>query len=104
MIFKANAYEMGFDGKTNKEFVNHHACALGHWYEQGDGKTVFGQSPAYGRLLEPHKKVHNEIGKAMELLKKDTTEKSNKEIIDCFKEAEKASKELFAVLNEIVGN
>lgn len=103
MIFKANAYEVGFDGKSG-EFSDHHSCALGKWYEQGDGKTIFGKSAAYGRLAEPHKKVHDEIHKAIGLLKKDSTAKSDKEIIDCFKEAEKASKELFTVLNEIVEN
>ncbi len=102
MIFKANAYEVGFDGKSKSEFSDHHSCALGKWYEQGDGKAIFGKSNAYGRLAEPHKKVHDEIHKAIALLKKDSTVKSDKEIVECFKEAEKASKELFTVLNEIV--
>lgn len=105
MIFKANAYEVGFDGSSNSSaMVDHHSCALGKWYEQGEGKAVFGKSDAYGRLAQPHKKVHDEIHKAMGLLKKDSTAKSDQEIIDCFKEAEKASKELFTVLNEIVEN
>jgi methyl-accepting chemotaxis protein len=102
MIFKANAYEVGFDGKSNGEFSDHHSCALGKWYEQGDGKTIFGKSTAYPRLAEPHKKVHDEIYKALGLLKKELTVTSDKEIINCFREAEKASKELFTILNEIV--
>jgi methyl-accepting chemotaxis protein len=102
MIFKANAYEVGFEGKSNSEFSDHHSCALGKWYEQGDGKTIFGKSTAYGRLAQPHKKVHDEIHKAIQMLKKDSTVTSDKEIIDCFKGAEKASKELFTILNEIV--
>lgn len=103
MIFKARAYEAGFEGKvdSDKGFSDHHSCALGHWYEQGEGKTIFGQLPAYGKLLEPHKKVHEEIRKAMELLKKDSVA-NDKEIIASFKAAEEASKELFAILNEMV--
>lgn len=102
MIFKANAYEIGFDGKSNSEFADHHSCALGKWYEQGEGKIIFGKSAAYGRLAQPHKKVHDEIHKAIGLLKKDSTVNGDQEIVGCFKEAEKASKELFTILNEIV--
>jgi methyl-accepting chemotaxis protein len=101
MIFKAHAYEAGFEGKSNKEFSDHHTCALGHWYEHGDGKAVFGQLPAYSHLLEPHKKVHEEIRKAMELLQKDPIA-NDKLIIESFKAAEVASTELFAVLNELM--
>jgi methyl-accepting chemotaxis protein len=102
MIFKANAYEVGFDGNSSGELTDHHSCALGKWYEQGDGKTIFGKSAAYSRLAQPHKRIHDEIHKAIGLLKKDSTVKSDQEVIDCFKEAEKASKELFTILNEIV--
>ncbi len=104
MIFKANAYEVGFDGQLNGEFGDHHSCALGKWYEHGDGKTIFGKSAAYGRLADPHKKIHDEIHRAIELLKKDSANAGDKQIIECFKEAEKASKELFALLNDIVEN
>lgn len=101
MIFKAHAYEAGFEGKMSHVFSDHHSCALGKWYEHGDGKAVFSESPAYGRLSAPHKKVHEEIRKAMELLSKDSVENDEK-IIACFEEAENASRELFVILNEMV--
>lgn len=100
MIFKANAYEVGFQGNVDKEFSDHHSCALGKWYEYGEGKAVFGQSSAYQGLIQPHKKVHDEVHKAMQLLKNGSSE--HKEIIECFKAAEKASQELFSVLNEMI--
>ncbi|MCK9374063.1 MAG: methyl-accepting chemotaxis protein [Sulfuricurvum sp.] len=101
MIFKANAYESGFQGKVTQHFSDHHSCALGRWYDEGEGKTIFGKSSIYGRLAEPHRKVHDEIRKAMELLKQNSIG-NDKQIIDCFKEAEKASQELFSILNEMV--
>lgn len=101
MIFKAHAYEAGFEGKVVQTFSDHHACALGQWYEHGEGKKVFGESPIYGRLPEPHKKVHEEIRKAIELLKKDSLGNDEK-IIACFQEAEAASRELFEILNKMV--
>lgn len=101
MIFKANAYEAGFEGKVTHAFGDHHECALGQWYEHGDGKAVFKESPIYAGLQEPHRKVHEEIRNAMELLKKDSIGNDEK-IIACFQEAEEASKELFIILNKMV--
>lgn len=101
MIFKNNAYAAGFQGKADSEFSDHHVCALGKWYESGDGKSVFASSPAYSRMLEPHKKVHDEVKKAVALLGDDPIRHA-KEIAACFENAEKASVELFDILNEMV--
>jgi len=101
MIFKNNAYAAGFEGKVTAEFSDHHSCALGKWYENGDGKSVFASHPSYPKLLEPHKRVHEEVRKAMQLLNEDPI-KNSKAIAKCFESAENASMELFAVLNEMV--
>lgn len=101
MIFKNNAYAAGFEGEVNKEFSDHHGCALGKWYESGDGKTVFSSNPSYARLLEPHKKVHDEVKKAMQMLNEDPI-KNAKAIMQCFEQAEEASIVLFDILNEMV--
>ena len=101
MIFKNNAYAAGFEGKVNMEFSDHHACALGKWYESGDGKAIFASTAAYAKMLEPHKKVHEEVKKAMQLLHEDSV-RNAKAIATCFENAEKASVELFDILNEMV--
>jgi methyl-accepting chemotaxis protein len=103
MIFKNNAYAAGFEGKISKEFGDHHQCALGQWYENGVGKTTFSMIPAYAKMLEPHKKVHDEIKKAIKLLEEDPIRHA-KAITSCFENAEKASIELFNVLNEMVAS
>lgn len=101
MIFKNNAYSAGFEGKVGSDFSDHHSCALGQWYEHGDGKSVFSAHPSYSKLLEPHKQVHEAVRKAMQLLKEDPI-KHAKAIAQCFEEAEKSSVELFSILNEMV--
>jgi len=103
MIFKNNAYAAGFEGKVSTEFSDHHTCALGKWYESGEGKSVFSSSPSYARMVEPHKKVHEEVKKAMKLLSENPIHNS-KEIAKCFEEAEKASIQLFDILNEMVAS
>jgi methyl-accepting chemotaxis protein len=101
MIFKNNAYSAGFEGKVTGEFSDHHSCALGKWYENGDGKSVFSSNPAYAKILAPHKKVHEEVKKAIQMLSDDPVRHA-KAIAVCFEEAEKASVELFDILNEMV--
>ena len=100
MIFKSNAYAAGFEGKVTQQFSDHHSCALGQWYEHGDGKENFSSHPAYAKILDPHKQVHDEVRKAMQLLEQDPI-KNGKEIAECFSRAEIKSQELFDRLNEI---
>lgn len=101
MIFKNNAYAAGFEGRVTQQFSDHHSCALGNWYEQGEGKVNFASHPAYTKILEPHKKVHEEVRRAMQLLSEDPI-KNVKAISSCFAKAEEASEELFAILSEMV--
>ncbi len=101
MIFKNNAYSAGFEGKVSQQFSDHHTCALGNWYEQGEGRTTFSSHPAYAKMLEPHKRVHEEVRKAMQLLSENPS-KNGKAITQCFEKAELASEELFGILNEMV--
>jgi len=103
MIFKNNAYAAGFEGKVSTEFSDHHACELGKWYENGEGKSVFGSTAGYSKMMEPHKKVHEEVKKAMQLLNEDPIRHA-KAIAVCFEEAEKASITLFDILNEMVAS
>lgn len=101
MIFKNNAYAAGFEGKVTQEFSDHYSCALGNWYEHGEGKATFSSHPSYGKLLEPHKRVHDEVRRAMQLLSEDPI-KNGLGIVQCFQKAEEASEELFSILNEMV--
>lgn len=101
MIFKNNAYAAGFEGKVTQQFSDHHSCALGNWYEHGEGRTTFASHPAYGKLLEPHKRVHEEVRRAMQLLSEDPI-KNGLNIAQCFQKAEEGSEELFSILNEMV--
>lgn len=101
MIFKSNAYSAGFEGLGDLVFADHHSCALGQWYESGEGKKELSGHPLYAKVLEPHRKVHDEIRKAIDLIKADPM-KNTDAIAACFKAAENASEELFDILNQLV--
>ncbi len=100
MIFKSNAYSAAFIGKSDDSLGDHTQCRFGKWYV-GDGKKEFGENQAFNEINTPHKLVHDNILKAMKLLK-DSELVHSDEIIESFKKAEKASAELFKHLDDMV--
>ncbi len=97
MVYKNKAYSSMLEGKLNFELTDHTQCRFGKWYAQ-EGKTHFGSSSEFKAMLEPHKKVHEDIAKAMSKFES----KDIDEIIELFKDAEKASFELFEHLDRII--
>ena len=97
MVYKNNAYSSMLEGKLNFQLTDHTACRFGKWYAQ-EGKTHFGSSSEFQAILEPHKRVHEDIAKAMSKLDSRDID----EIIALFKDAEKASLELFEHLDRII--
>jgi methyl-accepting chemotaxis protein len=100
MIYKSTAYSAAFNGKSDNSLGNHNECRFGKWYT-GQGKEEFGTTDAFSELAQPHKEVHDNILKVMNILKDSNSSHSN-EIIDIFKDAEKASAELFKHLDDMV--
>ena len=100
MIYKNKAYSSAIEGKTNLEPVNHLSCNFGKWYA-GDGKSTFGNTNSFKEMLTPHKQVHDNISKAMEILKGKEVINSD-EIIKLFEDTEKSSTELFNHLDNMV--
>ncbi len=94
MVYKNNAYSSMLKGKLEFETTDYTACQLGKWYST-EGKKDFGSSNDFIALLEPHKKVHESIAKAMNKL----DSKDIDEIMIFFKDAEQASRELFEYLD-----
>ena len=100
VVFKNHAYSAVFDGKAITNLSTHTNCNLGKWYV-AEGKTEFGASNTYNEILAPHKAVHENIAKAMSVLEKSGLTQAD-EILDLFKDSEKASKELFTLLDNLV--
>jgi hypothetical protein len=64
--------------------------------KRGGKSYGFSSHPAYAKMLEPHKKVHEEV-KSDAMLSEDPVRHA-KAITQCFEKAEKASVELFDIL------
>lgn len=102
LVFKLNAYGSIFDNELKAEFGDHHGCRLGKWYEHGEGKLSFGQTDSYRRLEEPHKKVHDNVLKALECVKRNDCVERRDELSAAFAETERQSSLLFNILNDMI--
>ncbi len=102
VIYKHNVYAMLFGEKNDFTEATHHNCRLGDWYERGKGKEEYATTSSYKKLEAPHAIVHTQANKlATEctgdkaICSKDTIEKMVDDI-------ENASKEVFAILDDMV--
>ena len=100
MIYKNSAYSAALENKPNTSLENHQDCNLGQWYA-GEGKDKFSQNDSFKAVLEPHKRVHDNVMKAMQLVEKDYNSNRD-EIVRLFKDTEDASNELFNHLDNMV--
>jgi len=100
MIFKSAAYTSVIHRSYQDKISDHTECNLGRWYE-GKGKEIFHTSKYFAEILAPHKQVHDNIKKLMQLMQ-ENDRKNDDEIVKLFKEVEKASSELFETLNMMV--
>jgi len=100
MIYKNNAYSAALENRSDTSLGNHQNCNLGKWYAV-DGKNKYSQNDSYNAILAPHKRVHDNVIKAMQLVENDYNSNRD-EIVRLFKDAEDASNELFGYLDKMV--
>ncbi len=100
LLFKVRAYRAVLEN-TSEAFSDHHDCRLGKWYENGLGKTNFSHLSSYRTLETPHKETHDNIIKAVEILKAGKMDERSKEFLDLMDKAERASSEVVNVLDRL---
>ena len=100
MIYKNNAYSAALESKSNSSLGNHQNCNLGKWYA-GEGKDKYSQNDSFKAILEPHKRVHENVMKAMQLVESESSSNRD-EIVRLFKNTEDASNELFNHLDNML--
>jgi len=96
MVYKNNGYSSMMSGEVNFKLTDHTECRFGKWYDTA-GKDQFGSKVEFQGMVSPHKEVHDTIQKAMSLIGTKDVDK----IIELFKDAEKASKQLFVSLDTL---
>ncbi len=101
MAFKTNGYASVLEGRV-QEFVDEHGCRLGKWYEEGEGRRNFADTPSYSLLAEPHAIVHRAVKQAVTCIREGNCEERVEEIVRDFETAEEASIRLFKILDEMI--
>ena len=99
VIFKLSGYGSVFD-QDHKELSDHLNCRLGKWYAS-IGVENFGKTAAFKAIEEPHKSVHYEINQAIKCVKEGNCLNDISGVINHFKVAENASKQLFSLFNKM---
>jgi len=100
VIWKVNTYLSAINMKPMLQFVDHHNCRLGKWYEQGAGKENFSKLPNYAKLVQPHEKVHSVTKLIFDAIDKPVSEQMK--IEEYVLEMEKASHEIFEILDALI--
>jgi hypothetical protein len=98
--FKVEGYGAVFDNK-HEQLSTHTTCRLGKWYAS-TGKENFETTKAYKTMEEPHKMVHDSINHAIKCVQEGTCLNDVSIVINDFKNAELASKELFELLDTML--
>jgi len=98
VIWKVNTYLSIINGKPVIDFVDHHNCRLGKWYETGAGKANFSQCHSYQNVELPHSEVHNNTKKIFQALS-ETESKDIEQYVDMM---EKGSEGVFKFLDKIL--
>ncbi|WP_457597466.1 CZB domain-containing protein [Hydrogenimonas sp.] len=100
MLFKVKGYRGVFDEK-HEQMVDHHSCRLGKWVE-GEGRKLFGKTSAFSRLEKPHAIVHQSVNDALRCVEEGTCLSDIEYVKSRFEAAEKASKELFGIMEQML--
>jgi chromosome segregation ATPase len=105
ILYKARAYNSVVTAKQALAVVDHHGCRLGKWYE-GEGKERFGTTTTYSQFAPPHAQVHKNANTNVKFLESSDPTANilahKDEIFNNFKEMEKASEELFTIMDEML--
>ncbi|MDO9182645.1 MAG: CZB domain-containing protein, partial [Bacteriovorax sp.] len=99
VVWKINTYLSVINNKPVFDFVDHHNCRLGKWYEKGEGFENFSKLPSYKNMELPHSEVHESTHKIFDLLNKDADYSEVSKYIDLM---EQGSKGVFDYLDKIL--
>ncbi len=104
IIYKSKAYNTIINARPELEVSDHNACRLGKWYD-GEGTRRFSETPSFKLIPAPHKIVHENANANVAYLSdgiEDSHVEAGDEIVKRFEEMEKASNELFRLLDAIL--
>ncbi len=103
IIYKTKSYSAILNERIDDVFPTTHECRLGKWYFEGEGKKRFECKKAYPLIDTPHKVVHNAVLDNLEAISSSSGFQVSHvdSMVENFVEMERASSELFSLLDEL---
>lgn len=104
ILYKSRVYNSIISLNKMLEQQSTHQCELGIWHD-AEGKRRFSQTTSYGKIAAPHEIVHHNANANLAYLDRDgefSTLKGATTIMENFERMEKASEELFELLDKIL--
>ncbi len=101
MIWNVNTYLSVNKREPAFQFVDHHNCRLGKWYEQGEGKEFFSKTSAYRQLSTPHKVVHEDTLQVFRILETAKGHPDYRSLHQVFESMADASEQVLQKLTEM---
>jgi predicted nucleic acid-binding Zn-ribbon protein len=99
VLWKVNTYISIIENRPVFQFVDHHNCRLGKWYESGNGHKHFSKLISYKQIEVPHSHVHNSTKNIFDNLTTSTDIKTIEALVD---QMEKGSSLVFASLDNVL--
>lgn len=97
MIYMQNAYyaieqQTADTHAARQASTEYEQCGFDHWYNEGKGREVYGNLPAYAAIAQPHRDIHESLNKAVGILGTQWQDDldSHAQLVCCFQAAEKA--------------
>jgi methyl-accepting chemotaxis protein len=104
ILYKYRAYSSVMNLKQILHASTPHECNLGKWYDN-EAKEMFDSTESYAQMASPHAVVHENANKNLSFIdgdaQKNTLENTD-EIISNFDNMEKASENLFELLDKML--
>ena len=100
VIWKVNTYLSILNKAPCFNFVDHHNCRLGKWYDSGDGAKSFGHVRSFPSLEKPHGIVHDGTKKIFEFIEDDNSSFADLKV--AVDEMERGSESVFRTLDKIL--
>ncbi|GAB2942315.1 methyl-accepting chemotaxis protein [Aquaspirillum soli] len=99
IVFKLDIYKafIGYHDLRPEQLSSHTNCRLGKWYYEGRGHEECRHNPVYGKLEQPHARVHDAGKKALEMLNQRQFDGARQALL----EMEKASDDVMRMLTEM---
>ena len=105
IIFKSEAYTAVTNGKNRDKSLSndHHTCSFGKWYD-GTASKLFAGSKTFTQMEQKHAQFHKVIIENIHYVEEglDSLDTNKSKVINNFTIAEDASRELFALMDQLV--